>query len=140
MAGPYSLDLRERVVAAAAAGLSCRAVAKVCSVAAATVVRWCQRSRETGSPAALPMGGKRPFALASQRDWVLTRVSERPDLTLRDLTAELAERGVTVSSYAVWHFLKREGISFKKNPARRRARPPRCGAPTVAMAEVSGQA
>jgi transposase len=140
MARPYSLDLRERVVAAVVAGLTCREVAAMFSIGAATVVRWAKRAREIGSPAALPMGGKRRFALAPHRDWVLTRVSEQPDTTLRALTAELAERGVAVSSYGVWHFLKREGISFKKKPARRRARPTRCGAATVAMAEPSGQA
>jgi len=68
---------------------------------------------------------------------VLARVREQPDLTLQALTAELAERGVTVSSYGVWHFLKREGFSFKKKPARRRARPPRGGASTHPMADVS---
>jgi len=57
MAGPYSLDLRVRVVAAVSAGLSCRAAAAKFSVGAATVVRWAKRNRETGSPAALPMGG-----------------------------------------------------------------------------------
>ena len=56
MAGPYSLDLRERVVAAAGAGLTCREVAAMFSIGAATVVRWVKRSRETGSPAALPKG------------------------------------------------------------------------------------
>jgi transposase len=90
----------------------------VAVIGAAAVVRWVKRSRENGSPAALPMGGKRPFALASQRDWVSGRIREKPDLTVGALTAELAERGVTVSCYGVWHFLKRQGISFKKRMAR----------------------
>jgi transposase len=67
------------------------------------------------------MGGRRPYALAGERSWVLTRVGEAPDLTLRALAAELAERGIVVSHYAVWHFLVREGITFKKKPARQRA-------------------
>ena len=33
------------------------------------------------------------------------------DNTLR---AELAARGIVVSNYAVWHFLKAQGIMFKK--------------------------
>ena len=45
----------------------------------------------------------------------------QPDLTLRALVAELAERGIKVSYYAVWHFFEHEGISFKKKPARQRA-------------------
>jgi len=33
---------------------------------------------------------------------------------LRALLAELAERGIKVIYYAVWHFFEHEGISFKK--------------------------
>jgi transposase len=78
------------------------------------------------------MGGNRPFALAGQRDWLLSRLADQPDLTLRALVAELATRGIKVSYYAVWHFFEHEGISFKKSlhaseqdrpdVARRRAR------------------
>ena len=56
MARAYSLDLRERVVAAVLHGLSCRAVAVRFDVSVASVVKWAQRARETGSPAARPMG------------------------------------------------------------------------------------
>ena len=40
---------------------------------------------------------------------------------MRALLAELAERGIKVSYYAVWHFFEHEGISFKKKPVRQRA-------------------
>ena len=55
------------------------------------------------------LGGRRPFALAAHRGWVLSRLAEKPDLTLRALRAELAARGIVVSNYAVWHFLKLHG-------------------------------
>jgi transposase len=109
---PYSLDLRERVVAAVAAGESCRSVAKRFEVSVASVVKWSQRFRSTGSPAAKRMGGHRPYALAGEREWLLARIAASPDLTLRALLAELADRGVTVSYFAVWHFFEHEGISF----------------------------
>lgn len=121
MARPYSLDLRERVVAAVQDGLPCRAVADTFGISTASVVKWSQRFRASGTAAAKPMGGKRPFALADERDWLLARVAAKPDITLRALVAELAEREVKVSLYAVWHFLDREGISFKKKLARQRA-------------------
>jgi transposase len=121
MARAYSLDLRERVVAAVAAGESCRKVAATFKVSVASVVKWSQRFRATGSPAARPMGGNRPYALAGERDWLLKRLSVQPDVTLRALLAELAARGIKVSYYAVWHFFEHEGISFKKKPARQRA-------------------
>jgi transposase len=113
MAAPYSLDLRERVVAAAAAGQPYRRIAKVFCIAPSTVSTWTRRLRETGSPAALPMGGKRPFSLAQHRDWVLARVAAKPDITLSELKAELKDRGVKVSVFAIWHFLRRDGVSFK---------------------------
>jgi transposase len=124
MARPYSVDLRERVIAAASGGESCRRVAKRFAVSVSSVVKWSQRARATGSPAAAPMGGRRPFALAGERDFVLARLREKPDLTLRGLAAELEARGVRVSVTAVWSFCAHEGLTFKKKPARQRARSP----------------
>ena len=71
MARAYSLDLRERVVAAVAAGESCRAVATKFKVSVASVVKWSQRFRATGSAAAYKVGGRRPYPLAGERDWLL---------------------------------------------------------------------
>jgi transposase len=89
----------------------------------ASVVKWSQRFRATGSAAARPVGGRRPYVLNPERDWLLARLAEQPDLTLRALVSALAERGIEVSYYAVWHFFEHEGISFKKKPARQRTRP-----------------
>jgi transposase len=55
---------------------------------------------------------------------------------LRALVAELAERGIKVSYFAVWHFFEHEGVSFKKKPARRRAGSARCRQATDAVEEV----
>ena len=59
MARAYSLDLRERVVAAVAAGESCRKVAATYKVSVASVVRWSQRFRASGNAAGKRMGGNR---------------------------------------------------------------------------------
>ena len=115
MARAYSLDLRERVVGAVACGHSCRQVASTFGVSVASVVKWSQRFRATGSAAARRMGGNRPYALAGERVRLLARLAEKPDVTLRALVAELAERGIVVSYYAVWHFFEHEGVSFKKS-------------------------
>lgn len=114
------MDLRERVVAGIAAGEHCRAVAARFGVSVSSVVKWSQRQRETGSAAAKRMGGHRPLALAGERGWLLARIEEKPDLTLRAIAAELAERGVRVSYGAVWNFFAKQKISFKKKPTRRR--------------------
>jgi len=140
MARAYSLDLRERVVAAVAEGESCRTVAARFKVSVASVVKWSQRFRATGSAAARPVGGRRPYVLAAHRGWLLARLVEKPDLTLRALVGELAERGITVSYYAVWHFFEHEGISFKKKPARQRTGSPRRRKAAGAMEKVPRQA
>jgi transposase len=95
--------------------MSCEAAAEHYDVSQSSAIRWVRRARETGSPAALPMGGKRQFALAEQREWLQARVAAKPDITLRALLAELGERGIAVSYYAVWHILDRAGLSFKKS-------------------------
>ena len=137
MGRAYSLDLRERVVEAVVAGESCRAVAATFKVSVASVVKWSQRYRATGSAAARPIGGNRPYVLASERGWLLNRIIEQPDVTLRALLAELAERGIKVSYYAVWHFFEHEGISFKKKPARQRAGSSGRGPAASAVEKVS---
>ena len=120
MVRPYSLDLRDRVARFVVSGGTCREAAARFEVSVATAVRWSQRLRATGSAAALRMGGRRPQALLGERDWLLARIAEKHDLTLRAIQAELAARGVVVSYDAVWRFYLREGITFKKKPARRR--------------------
>jgi transposase len=140
MARPYSQDLRDRVVAAVASGRRCRAVAAQFGVSVASVVKWSQRWRATGSAAAKPMGGRRPLRLAGERVWLLARIAEKPDLTLRAVVAELAERGTPVSYGAVWRFLAREGISFKKKPARQRAGSRRHRPTAGAVEDASGPA
>jgi transposase len=59
MARAYSLDLLERVVAMVGDGKATRTVAEAFNVSVASVVKWAQRARSTGSVAAKAMGGKR---------------------------------------------------------------------------------
>lgn len=140
MARPYSRDLRDRVAAFVVAGGTCREAAARYGVGVATAVRWARRLRETGSAAARPMGGRRRVALVGERDWLLRRIVEQPDLTLRAIQAELAARGVVVSYDAVWRFYLREGVTFKKKPARSRAGPSGRGPQAGAVETPSSQA
>ena len=122
MTRPYSMDLRERVVAAVDGGQSRRSVARLFRLGEATVIRWAKRHITTGSVAAKPMGGIRRDVLGVERVWLRERMTAVPDLTVRALRAELlAERGLRVSYDAVWRFLRAERLTFKKKPAGRRA-------------------
>ena len=135
MARPYSQDLRDRVVGSVASGRTCRVTAALFEVSVASVVKWSQRWRASGSAAAKPMGGRRPLRLKHERAWLLARIAEKPDLTLRAVVAELAERGTPASYGAVWRFFRHEGITFKKKfctPASRIA-------PTSPAAEPGGR-
>ena len=120
MVRPYSDDLRERVSAAVGDGLTVREVAELFRVSPASVVKWSQRLRATGSAAAKPMGGVRRAVLAGHREWLLARIAQAPDLTLQAIRGELAQRGVQVSLWAVWNLFKSEGITFKKKSAAQR--------------------
>jgi transposase len=79
MARPYSLDLRERVVAAVEkGGLSSRKAAMQFGVGVSTAIRSVGRLRKTGSVAPGKMGGHKPKAIAGKhRAWLLRRVKER---------------------------------------------------------------
>ena len=114
MGKPYSMDLRERVVAAVETeGMSRRQAAARFGVSYSAAISWLQRLRDTGSVAPGQMGGHKPKTLSGgHRDWLLERCRE--DFTLRGLVAELAARGVEVDYRSVWEFVHAEKLSFKK--------------------------
>jgi transposase len=118
MTAPLSNDLRERVVAAIAAGETCRPVALRFGVAVSSVVKWSQRLRATGSVAPARMGGHRKRMLEPHRGFIAEQIARTPHMTLHGLKEELAAHGVNVSHNAVWLFLRREGLRFKKNAVR----------------------
>jgi transposase len=53
-------------------------------VSRSSAIRWSKRQAKTGSPAALPMGGKEPFTLTDQEACIRSRMEEKPDLTGRE--------------------------------------------------------
>jgi len=141
MARAYSNDLRERVARSVLSGRSVRETAALFGVSVASAVKWSQRLRETGSAASRPVGGRRPRILAGEQSWLLARMTEQPDLTMRALALELRQRGyATVSHNTVWKQLRAAGFSFKKNAVRDRAAAPGDRATTRAVEEVSGAA
>ncbi len=115
---PYSNDLRERVVGAVEGGETVRRVAERFGVSVSSVVKWHQRYRSTGSVSPSPMGGNRTSVLDKHREFILEQIKHTPHLSLHRLAALLGDRGVEVSHNGVWHFMRREGLSFKKKPVR----------------------
>jgi transposase len=115
MGKPYSMDLRERAVAAVLKeGLSRHESAARFGVASSTVINWVRRFGETGSVAPGQMGGRKPKAIAGEYAVFLARRVWDGAFTLRGLVAELAERGLKVDYRSVRDFVHAEKLSFKK--------------------------
>ncbi|MEJ0042708.1 MAG: IS630 family transposase [Rhizomicrobium sp.] len=115
MGKPYSMDLRERVVAAVEReGLSRRQAAARFGVSYSAAIAWLKRVDATGSFAPGQMGGHKPKTLSGAwRDWLVQRCRSG-DFTLRGLVAELGERGLKVDYRSVWAFVHAEKLSHKK--------------------------
>src|SRR5258708_30267653 len=95
MGRAYSIDLRERVVAAVeTGGLSCHRASAQFGVGVSTAIRWVDRLRKTGSVRPSKIGGYKPRAIADEHHtWLLARIKEK-DFTLLGLVSELAQRGL----------------------------------------------
>ena len=115
MAKPYSVDLRERLVASVEkGGLSRREAASRFGVGISTAIIWVRRFRQTGSVAPGQMGGHKPKAIRGEHHaWLVERIRGKA-FTLRGLVAELAARGLKVDYHSVWNFVHAEKLSFKK--------------------------
>jgi transposase len=117
MGKPYSVDLRERVVAAIEDGMSTgEAAARFC-VGKATAGAWARLKRATGSVCAAKQGKPKGSVLDAHADFILSRLSEVPDTTLDEMVELLREeRDVMIVRTAVWKFLDRRGQTHKKRP------------------------
>ena len=118
----YSQDLRDRVLRALQRGERPTAIARRFEVSRMWVHRVRKRWQKSGLRGSLQMGGYRRSRLAALEPLVRGWIEEAPDLTLAATCARLAEQGVAIRVPALWHQLDRWGLTFKKNPARQRAR------------------
>jgi transposase len=123
MPAPYSMDLRERVVAAYLGGHGTYAeIAARFDVGEATVDRWVSRHRKRGTVAPDAMGGDRHSKFSEEDDGRLAAmVADDPDITRDELVRRVrAELSLVVSPAAVQRALVRLNLTRKK----RRSTPP----------------
>lgn len=85
---PYSTDLRSEVLAACDANEGTRAVALRFQVSESWVRRIKQQRRETGQVAPKTAAPRQPKWHA-WADWLVAKITARPDIYLRELQAEL---------------------------------------------------
>jgi transposase len=131
---PKSLsgDLRERVIEAVEAGASRREAAERFEVSPSCAVKWLRRWRDEGVCAPKPRGGSHSV-LEDHAERLLALITEQPDRTLDELVAAMRKRRIPGSRSALWRFLDRRGITFKKKPAGSRATPSGCGSRPAAL-------
>jgi transposase len=108
---PYSMDLRQRVLADCDSGMATKAVADKFTVSPAWVRRLKQRRRQTGETAPRrqrhgPRPGWREYGESLKQ-----AVKDRPDSTLAELKDAL---GLAVCLSTVAFALKALGLSLKK--------------------------
>jgi transposase len=119
---PYSMDLRERVVAALDEGESSLEVASRFGVSDSWVRKLRLLRSATGSIAPRPHGGGKKRCIDPAGERVLREiVAERNDAILAELCDAFAARVRRVSIQSMSRALIRMGLTLKKNPSRLRA-------------------
>jgi transposase-like protein len=108
----YSMDLRERVVAAVESGEPIAVVARRFDVSRPAVREWRDRARRGELAAGVP-GPKGPVKLTEGDDRLMReQVAARPGITAMELIPMLS---VEVAECTVCRRLKRLGLRFKKS-------------------------
>ena len=115
----YSMDLRQRVMAACDADRPTKVVAATFGVSPAWVRRLKQHRRERGDIVPRKGGGSRGCKIDRERLEQL--VQEQPDATLAELRERLA---IDVTVWSICRALKQLKFSYKKS---RSTRPSRTG-------------
>jgi transposase len=115
---PFSLDLRQRVLADYQAGLCFAELGRKYTTSAEWVRQFIRRYEATGEVAARPPRIKKlPFHRRHEAE-LRAAIAGQPDLTLEGLRAKL---GLDVSIGTLWNALQALRISFKKNAGGDRA-------------------
>jgi transposase len=135
MPAPYSMDLRERVIAAVEGGASRREVAEQFGLSPSVVVIWMQRYEATGNVAARPCGGS-VSPLDEHEEFILGLIRETPDMILDEIVEAMSKARIPGSRTSVWRFLDRHGITFKKKLYTQRSK---SGASAPARAGVGNE-
>ena len=95
MGKPLSIDLRSRLVAAVAGGLSRRSAAERFGVSAASAVRWVQAVATAGSVQAKPQGGDtRSHRIEAFSSVILAAVAAQKDISLYQSSEAVTLTGI----------------------------------------------
>jgi transposase len=123
MSKALSLDLRTRVLAAIASGLSCRQAALRFGVSASSAIRWRSLEREQGDARPKASGGdRRSGRIEAHKATILSALEETPDITIEELRQALGEKGLAFGFGTIRRFFARHEITRKKRRPMPRSR------------------
>ena len=112
----YSVDLRQRIVAAVTSGMSRKDVARTFQISAATLGRYLKQQRDTGDLTPRQHTGGRHKQIASEQHAALQElIAAAPDATLAETCQQWQQRtGVLLSQSTMSRALARIGWTRKK--------------------------
>jgi len=112
----YSLDRRQRIIAALEAGEPVREVATRFAVSPRTVRRYRHQWREAGTLTARTSPGRPPMIPPDQHDALRAQVLADPDARLIDHCQQwVASTGVVVSEATMCRTLQKLALTHKKS-------------------------
>lgn len=115
MSKALSVDLRVRVLAGVAGGMTHRQAGERFGVSASSVSRWRAREREQGDPRPKALGGDRKSGrIDAHKATILALLEATPDATIDELRRTLADKGLVFGDGTLRRFFKRHKITRKK--------------------------
>jgi transposase len=121
---PLSEDLRRRIIEARQTGAGSVEVSARFRVSRRTVARLFVQFERSGDVQPKQIGGYRRSRLAPHGRTIDRWISRKSDISLVELKERCqTQLGISIGVNALWHQLRRLGLSSKKNDARRRAGP-----------------
>ena len=113
----YSVDLRERVLAAFDRGMPRSEVVTTFQVSLASIKRWLAARRDTGDFAPQPpSGGFEPTITSEQHHQLRAQVAAFPDATLTEhATRWNATHGTVLSQWTIGRAIRLLGLTRKKS-------------------------
>lgn len=121
---PLSEDLRRRILEARQVGAGSVEVSERFRVSRRTVARLFAQYERVRHLQPKQIGGYRRSKLEKHGKNLGRWIDRQPDISLAELRERCrTELGVAIGTNALWHQLRKLGLSYKKNDARRRARP-----------------
>ena len=120
------VELRVRVMAALAEGMTRAEAARLFRVGEGTIAGWRRLERERGHLRPKTGTGRtRSWRIEAERDRIFGLLEANPDMPVNALCAALCEHGLTFSHSAMKRFLRRHGVRRRigRPPGRNRASP-----------------